>query len=205
MYCILTDGERFIYRDYKGKYVPTRSEMMADHFTKKEAENVLKNHLPKASKIVFRIKKIGEEPISEDLIGIKPITKEDMERCEKVSENEKCNHWIERIRKCLCTKDEMKKRKEELQEEQSKIDREISVLLHYIEFGRYNAVQGWKVLNALRNRLKRRREIKNENEVVKIGLSTDFNTGKEDVLQNMITVLDNRTYSPKEMEELFDL
>lgn len=48
---IITDGERFIYRNHSGKYVPTHGETMADLFTKKQAESIYNHQLPKALKI----------------------------------------------------------------------------------------------------------------------------------------------------------
>lgn len=206
MYCILTDGDRFIYRDYQGKYVPTRSESMADHFSKKQAQNVLKSCLPKALKSIFRIKIIDPDPVADDLVGMKPVTKEDISLSTiKVSESDSCNVWIHKIKDCICTKDEMRKRKTELEEQQSTIDREIAVLLHYAEFGRPDASGGWRFFKAVKNRTIQRRQIKNEIEVIKIGLSMDFNTTKEESFQHMIDALDNRNYNPKEIEGLFDL
>ena len=54
---IITDGERFIYRNHSGKFVPTTSEAMADIFTKKQAEGIHNNSLPKALKSIFRVEK----------------------------------------------------------------------------------------------------------------------------------------------------
>lgn len=43
----------------------------------------------------------------------------------------------------------------------SQCDLEISDIYHFIEFGKYDAVEGWKILKALKEILLRRREAKN--------------------------------------------
>ena len=44
---VITDGSRFIYKNHKNKYVPIGNEVMADKFSKKQADGVLNNSLPK--------------------------------------------------------------------------------------------------------------------------------------------------------------
>ena len=49
---------------------------------------------------------------------------------------------------------------DEVKEEYSKLDLEISDVLHYIEFNNFNAVQGYKLARMLKNITERRREVK---------------------------------------------
>lgn len=51
-------------------------------------------------------------------------------------------------------------------EELSQVDLEISDIYHYIEIGGYNAVQSSKVFKLLRQTLSKRRDIKNEFELI---------------------------------------
>lgn len=51
-------------------------------------------------------------------------------------------------------------------EELSQIDLEISDIYHYIETGRYDAIQSSKVFKLLRQTLSRRRDIKDEFELI---------------------------------------
>lgn len=51
-------------------------------------------------------------------------------------------------------------------EELSQIDLEISDIYHYIEIGGYNAVQSSKVFKLLRQTLSKRRDIKNEFDLI---------------------------------------
>ena len=53
-------------------------------------------------------------------------------------------------------------------EELSQIDLEISDIYHYIEIGGYNAVQSSKVFKLLRQTLSRRRDIKDEFELIQV-------------------------------------
>ena len=49
---------------------------------------------------------------------------------------------------------------DEVKEEKSKLDMEITDVLHYIEFNNFNAVQGYKLAKMLKNIMERRREVK---------------------------------------------
>lgn len=59
---IITDGERFIYCNHSGKFVPTSSEAMADIYTKKQAEGICRNSLPRALRSIFHIQKYDCPP-----------------------------------------------------------------------------------------------------------------------------------------------
>ena len=61
---------------------------------------------------------------------------------------------------------ELFSRKETLTKQISKVDKEREDILHYIELGKYNAVEGWKLLSLLREVSKERRKIKDEEEYI---------------------------------------
>lgn len=55
---VITDGSRFIYKNHKNKYVPIANEALADKFSKKQADGVYNNSLPKALNPCFMYRKL---------------------------------------------------------------------------------------------------------------------------------------------------
>lgn len=66
---IITDGERFIYQNHSGRFVPTASETMADIYTKKQAEGICKNSLDKALRRIFYVEKYDQLPENIKLVS----------------------------------------------------------------------------------------------------------------------------------------
>lgn len=140
---VITDGSRWIMRNRNGKYVPTSCEALADTFSNKAANNLYNNSLPKALKSVFYIQKIDTPPDN-----VKQITQSEVENnTEKVMVAENIQKWINKITDLNGLATDALHRKEELCEELSFVDRELSDINHYIEFCNLNAAQGWKAKN----------------------------------------------------------
>ena len=92
-----------------------------------------------------------------------------------------------------------------LREQLSKVDLEICDIQHYIEFFSLDAAKGYKAYKMLKERLIRRREIKDEIAKVNLflaGNATDFSSGK--VTQQLRT-MECRNYQPRILNELFGL
>lgn len=94
---------------------------------------------------------------------------------------------------------------EQLRRELSNVDLEICDIEHYIEFFALDAAKGYKAYRMLKERLKRRRHIKDE--IAKVncflaGSSGDFSSGKID---RQIKGFDNCRYTPRVLNELFNL
>lgn len=96
------------------------------------------------------------------------------------------------------------RRKEELNQKLSNIDKEICDLLHYIEFCNLNAAQGYKVYKMLKERRIIRRSIKNELNVLNIILSKKISETATDEINKCVAGMDKRTYEPRVLKELFD-
>lgn len=199
---VITDGSRFIYRNYCGKYVPTLSESMADIFSKNQAEKIRNNSLPKALRTIFKVKKYDNPPDD-----IKQVTQEDLENnTEKVMVSENIQRWIDKIFELNGLYDEALERKDKLSEELKSINKELLDIEHYIEFCNLNAAQGYKAYKMIKDRRIKRRSIKNELEVLNIILD-DKKIGQyvSDEITKAIEKLDKRTYEPRVLKELYDL
>ena len=94
---------------------------------------------------------------------------------------------------------------EQLRRDLRNVDLEICDIEHYIEFFALDAAKGYKAYRMLKERLKRRRHIKDEMAKVNCflaGSSGDFSSGKID---RQIKGFDNCRYTPRVLSELFGL
>lgn len=197
---IITDGTRWIMRDKHGRYVPTSCEALADVFSNKQATGIFQSNLSKALKSVFRVQKIDEPPKL-----IKQISQETVqENTEKVSTAENVQRWIDKIEGLNGLATEALHRKDELVQQLSKVDQELSDVNHYIEFCNLNAAQGYKAYKMIKDRRIKRRSIKNELQVVDIILSKKICETATDEIQKAIAGMDQRTYEPRVLNELFN-
>ena len=197
---VITDGTRWIMRDKHGRYVPTSCEALADVFSNKQATGIFQSNLSKALKSVFRVQKIDEPSKL-----IKQISQENAQKnTERVSTAENIQRWIDKIDGLNGLATEALHRKDELVQQLSKVDQELSDVNHYIEFCNLNAAQGYKAYKMIKDRRIKRRSIKNELQVVDIILSKKISETATDEIQKAIAGMDQRTYEPRVLNELFD-
>lgn len=198
---IITDGSRFIYKNHAGKFVPGPTEAMADVFTKKQAEGILNGSLPKALKSVFRIEKWDSPP---DLI--KQATKEEAQRNnENTIITENIQQWIDKVSELNGLKDDALKRKENLCKQLSDIEKELTDLAHYVEFCDLNAAQGYKAYKMIKERRIQRRAIKNEIAVIDVIIDDQFGSSLVEQVTKAVHGMEERTYVPRALNELFDM
>lgn len=145
-----------------------------------------------------------QQPTHSD--NVKQITQSEVENnTEKVMVAENIQKWINKITDLNGLATDALHRKEELCEELSFIDRELSDINHYIEFCNLNAAQGWKAYKMIKERRIKRRSIKNEIQILNIILDKKISdTVTNEILESM-SKMDKRTYEPRVMNELFDL
>lgn len=198
---IITDGERFIYRNHSGKFVPTPSETMADLYTKKQAEGICKSSLPKALRGIFHIEKYDIPPEN-----IKQVSQDDLDNnTEKVKIAKNIQVWLDKVSDLNGLRSDAAKRKEELCKQLSDVGKELLDIYHYIEFCNLNAAQGYKAYKMVKERRIKRRTIKNELVILDAILEKKISDSITEEIEKVIQNLDERTYSPRILNELFDL
>lgn len=201
---VITDGNRFIYRMHNGKYVPTSSEAMADIFTKKAANRIFENSLSKPLRAQFRVERYDKPNKSPE--GIQQVTEKDLqENTEKVLLSENIQKWIDKLSDLNGLAKDANDRKQVLEKDLSKVNMEIQDCLHYIEFTKLNAAQGYKAYKILKERRVRRRSIKNELQVLDIIMEKKLGETVTDEIMKRISGMDHRSYAPRVLTELFDL
>ena len=197
---IITDGERFIYSNHSGKFVPTSSEAMADIYSKKQAESICKNSLPKTLKSVFHVKKYDSPP------GIRQVDQNDLvKNTEKVMAADNIQVWLDKIKDMNCLVKDAKDRKEILVKQLRDLEDEKQDIEHYIEFQNLNAAQGYKASKELKICRVKRRSVKNELAVINIILNQSFKDILNNEVYQKVEELDKRTYKPRIRTDLFDL
>lgn len=198
---IITDGERFIYCNHSGKFVPTSSEAMADIYTKKQADGICKNSLPKALKSIFYVEKYDSPPDS-----IKQVSQIDLKNnTEKVMIAENIQVWLDKINDMNGLVKDAKRRKDILEKQLQQLEDEKLDIEHYIEFQNLNAAQGYKASKELKTCRVKRRSVKNELAVIDIILELQMKEAVSSKVYQKIEELDNRTYKPRVRTDLFDL
>lgn len=198
---VLTNGTQtqWIMRR-KNKYVTTTCYAFADVFSKKQAEGILNCNLSNPMKAVFHMEKIDEKPKF-----VKQITDKDLKNTAKLSDSKEINEWIEKISTLNGLIKDARNRKDALLGNLSEVDRKITDIQHYIEFSKLNAAQGYKAYKMEREWLLKRRKIKNEIAVVSKIVECNMSDSLLDDVKNMIKTMDNRTYNPRFLDELYDL
>ena len=96
-------------------------------------------------------------------------------------------------------------RHQELAEQQSKFDGQVSDIVHYIEFntGKLNACDGYKAYKLLQDTLLERRKVKDELQIIQV---VRDRMNAEDIanVEQKIHELEARTYKPRELTYLFE-
>lgn len=96
-------------------------------------------------------------------------------------------------------------RHQELAEQQSKFDGQVSDIVHYIEFntGKLNACDGYKAYKLLQDTLLERRKIKDELQIIQV---VRDRMNSEDIanVEQKIKEIESRTYKPRELTYLFE-
>lgn len=198
----ITDGQRFIWKNNRGKYTVTHGEMMADRYTLAEAESIFNNQLPKWMRTSFRVEKI----VSADTKEVKALSKSDIHKnTEKVMDMEYVSKWLERLESLNGLAEEASTRRERLRGEQSLVDGQIQDELHYIEFAKCNAYQAWVSWKRLQILRQQRRSIKNELEVLDIILEKKVGQVVAEDIRKQIEGMDHRTYTPRSQVELYNI
>lgn len=201
---VITDGKRWIRKDKHGKYVPTSSGAMAAEFTRKQAEAIFNNSLSKPLKSCFHVE-IWNDGTREIEQTVKKITKISMKNnTETVFDSPVTQKWLQKVNGFNGLHDEILSRKQELNTQLNTYEKQILDWRHYIEFSTLNAAQGFKAYKGLKTMLQKRRIIKNEAQVLSIVLDCMANNTYGDI-EKRVAGLDNRTYEPRELDEIFDL
>lgn len=196
-YYALTDGNgSFIRHDKQsGKYVSVRSSKEAEQFDSVvKAESVLKNSISKSIRSNYSVQFFytGNE-VNRDALDYNVTNGDSGTKCLEFAD------WNDKVSSIkdvlfLISEDHIKAISDEL----SKSDKMVNDIQHYIEFGNFNAYQGWRCFKALQESLRKRRKLKDEMAILSAIKSSNFPSA-----ENLIRGLGERKYCPRVLPELF--
>lgn len=118
---------------------------------------------------------------------------------------EDITRWVEKFGICNDILKDAEKRKEELNTELSRLDKELSDILHKIEFENpKDLYRGWLVYKKIKQNRERRRMLKDELLIVSSAPSLKTDSLDRQVMQKRINGLSKRKYQIRVTEEVED-
>lgn len=196
---VVTDGHKnYIRRDVNGKYVIARSRALADEYIEKwKAEKILRNNITPKKRKKFYVKEedvgianVATEKDTDNVDGDKTYYSQVDTIYKKVEDIKNFIHGFEN-------------RKNELSSFLSRIDKEIIDIQHYIEFTDIEDDDALSTYKMLKQRLKLRRQVKNELSIIGHMRECKMEGSMIDSLSEMILNIDKKTYVPRIMTNLF--
>lgn len=181
-----------------GKYVTIRNAALADEFTKEFARNIIENQLPKKIRNNMYLEKI-------DNGKKKDLPESDIHIDMDLNNNEDIRKWISRLDIFSDLENDAEKRKNKLCLELSNVDKALNDIIHYCEFYNFNASQGYKISKKIKELRIKRRDIKNELDVIQFILNKNRTNNIKKESQEFINQLNTQQYEPRILTELFDI
>lgn len=190
----VTNGDKYLRKNKQGEYYLANKEDATAWDTRKQALNALNTGIGKQYKKGFYIEKPGkaEDPETE---------------LERFIEADTTNfdRWLADIGDLKHFANTINTKIPDLREKLSEVNKEIGDVLHYIEFGKLNASQGWAASEMIKIARQRRRKIKDLlyiAEKIKRGKKVDI--PEYESVQIAIDNLNNRHYNPRTLNVIFE-
>lgn len=220
-YMITNGNDCFIRHDTgTNKYVPivgqNRGTVWKDV---KKAENIHKGLTKNVRPYYYVVQVVIEDPLP-DTSAPQVEAKEDVQQSPAKAESNSellaelatinsdsirgFEKWQSRVEDVLQFLNDAENRMNELCGALTEADREVSDLLHYMEFNQFNAYQGYMAYRKMHDVLLRRREIKNESKVMQAIRRCAPATSEFASVLKAIKNMDTQKYKPRVLEELFE-
>lgn len=202
VYVIANQKGYYIRNDVtSGKYVPVKSLKYATRWEDPvKANKVLHNSITKNIRKDYSVRFVeATKEVKKDNLSVQ------QDICFGSISDDNVGEWllkINTIKEILSGSDT---NRQELNERLSDIDRKIVDVEHYIEFGNFNAYQGWLCFKMLQNLLKQRRNYKNEMHILNLIEKCRFDTESLSSLSQAISDIQNKSYIPRALPELFKI
>lgn len=183
----------YLYKRGDGSWARTPQLAKASLFAYEKAKNVLNNCLSAPMRKHWEIIEAPETSEVSSLV--------------LPQENYSYDHfdWGDISKKQYELFNDLEQYGNQLRYQLSEVDLEICDINHYIEFFSLDAAKGYKAYRMLKERLLRRRKIKDElakTNIFVASTSGDFSSGKVD---HQIKAFDKRQYTPRVLGELFGI
>lgn len=197
---LITNQDKKIYIRLNASGQPeTCVKSAAQKFTDTKANNIL-NNLPRTLKhFNFMVITVPDEDVKQVSEELKKVTSSKPTiRNENYVVPNTVTSWMDRIEQCNTLVIDAKHRKDELFEQLSDVDKDLSNCLHIIEMTKWkNGCDGYKEYKKIKQILEKRRTIKDELSVVQSLASCNINHFSVD---HVVDKLENRSFTIRETE-----
>lgn len=169
-----------------------------------KAQKVYKSSISKAFKrLGFQIKSINENEVNiqSPVLNVNNNSNNKINSSYTKVDIDELKENINSLSDKLTT---LKGNKDWLIDMESEVDKEISDIMHFIEFYSFSASEGYKLCKAIKDLRLRRRKIKNELQLIDIVNVHTLNNVALGQTNKAITGLDNKKYAPRVLQELFN-
>lgn len=206
---MITDGTMYIRKDATGSFVPAKGKNLGLIFdTKSKADNVLNCCINKNLRKRYHVIEFEHHPLKKpkknEPFTVKPHTEVVQNIGKQQIKDNSVTELSQKINGIATFVQSTEQRRTELNAALSDIDLEITDIEHYIEFGALNCYQGWLAYRMLKNRLRQRRQIKNELNILwKLG-DCKINSQMISDIKKSIEELETLEYQPRKLKELFE-
>lgn len=196
---VITDGESYISINLCSI---TKNFYNAKIFDKlNTANNVFKSSIAKSFKHMgFRVEEVGMNVNNTENANNSSTSNEKINSSYTEVDVDDLKESINELSEKFTT---LKGNKEWLLDEESNIDKQISDILHYIEFYNFSASNGYKLCKALKELRLRRRDIKNKIELINIISTHTCNSIANGNTNKAIDNLSKKQYTPRVLNDLF--
>lgn len=216
---ILSNGKgSYIKERFDGGYESTHDVSLAKKFDNRGKANNIKRILPNKLKRGRYEVRYVEDPDDKRLIvhepqekkrtstvvkvrSVKPADSEFMKKiCDQPIQDDNLNQ-VKNLADIIIGADE---RLDDLTKQQSKIDSEVSDMIHYIEHATFDLYSGWLALRALQTLLRIRRKVKDELNIIRKIVKLQIDTSEVRNVKSEIERLQDNTYIPRVLNGLFE-
>ena len=196
---VITDGESYISINLCSI---TKNFYNAKIFDKlNTANNVFKSSIAKSFKHMgFRVEEIGMNVNNTVNVNNSSTSNEKINSSYTEVDVDDLKESINELSEKFTT---LKGNKEWLFDEESNIDKQISDILHYIEFYNFSASDGYKLCKVLKELRLRRRDVKNKIELISIINTHTCNNIANGNTNKAIDNLSKKQYVPRVLNDLF--
>lgn len=191
---LITDGINYLKEYKQGDYYLVDKNDATSWNTYKQALNAMNNGVRKDHRDMFYVEKSGEAGAPPKTLKklIEADTSDFNRWLSSIGNFKQFVNTIELIKSSLCT-------------ELGEVNKEMCDILHYIEFGKLNACQGWAATEMMKNSRRQRRKIKDALYIIdEIEKGRRNGIPEDKSAQTAIFNMNNRKYTPRKLNFLFE-
>ncbi len=189
---VVTNGKSYLRQlNRKGEYGLSCRLDATVWSTYKQALNAMNNAFNKDEKTLFYVEKAN----ASTEIDVNRLIEADMSDF---------NRWISDIGNFPKFIGALDSEKKKLIYEMQTIEQELCDIRHYIEFSRLNAYQGWAAYKMMKVSLIQRRKIRDALYIIHRIQTKSVNTTEAESVKAAIRSLNQRIYTPRRLDTLFE-